>query len=105
MSVHIGKKYHVCLDLAGLDRAAHLRLFPVASQNLVHPKAVSRFARDRHLGEARASDGGLRTATTIGRRLLRACWREGFELRVPVILVASNLAEKKKRPNPFEPGP
>ena len=57
------------------------------------------------LVKLRASDGGLRTATTIGRRLLRAYWREGFELRVPVILVASNLAEKKKRPNPFEPGP
>jgi len=28
MSVHIGKKYHVCLDLAGLDRTAYLRLFP-----------------------------------------------------------------------------
>jgi hypothetical protein len=28
MSVPIGQKYHVCLDLAGLDRTAHLRLFP-----------------------------------------------------------------------------
>ena len=46
----------------------------MASQNLVHAKGNILIRADRGLGEARASDGGLRTATALGRRLLRACW-------------------------------
>ncbi|SRR5258708_16810667 len=65
MSVHIGKKYHVCLDLAGLDRAAHLRLFPA----IAVPQQQIR--RELHSGSpgrvARADGYGARPS---GRRLM-----------------------------------